>query len=197
MMQSGLAGTVFGLVYVLILIYILAHLILALVFALGEYMKKMFQVSLLTLQRHKFSTSPRFFTLPSTDLCNFFVPYTRFTLLVEKYTLEYYIEEARLQQQTDADKDLGISFNSTSSSSAASSTSQLRPKISLSTLPPAVVEVLDQRRTVRRAIRRSQQKPLTDTVKDYFKDCPSVVNSEDSHGDVAGERKRTKLFRVY
>ncbi|GMH63441.1 hypothetical protein TrST_g1634 [Triparma strigata] len=104
MMQSGLAGTVFGLVYVLILIYILAHLILALVFALGEYMKKMFQ---------------------------------------------------------------------------------LQPKISLSTLPPAVVEVLDQRRTVRRAIRRSQQKPLTDTVKDYLKDCPSVVNSEESHGDVA------------
>ena len=44
MMQSGLAGTLFGLVYVVILVYILVHLILALLFALGEYMKKMFQV---------------------------------------------------------------------------------------------------------------------------------------------------------
>ncbi|GMH60521.1 hypothetical protein TL16_g03070 [Triparma laevis f. inornata] len=103
MMQSGLAGTVFGLVYVLILIYILAHLVLALIFALGQYMRKMFQ---------------------------------------------------------------------------------LRPTISLVTLPPAIIDVLDQRRTKRRALRRSLKKPLTETVRDYLKDCPSVANSEESYGEL-------------
>jgi hypothetical protein len=45
MVSSGLFGAVFGLVYAAILIYILMHLVLAILFALGQYMKKMFQVS--------------------------------------------------------------------------------------------------------------------------------------------------------
>jgi hypothetical protein len=45
MVSSGLFGAMFGLVYAAILIYILMHLILAILFALGQYMKKMFQVS--------------------------------------------------------------------------------------------------------------------------------------------------------
>jgi len=45
MVSSGLFGAAFGLIYSAILIYILMHLILAILFALGQYMKKVFQVS--------------------------------------------------------------------------------------------------------------------------------------------------------